>query len=294
MDFKEQLARYQARIEGVLSARLALADEAPVHLRAAMAYSLLDGGKRVRPILAYAAGEALGAAAADLDACAAALECIHVYSLIHDDLPAMDDDALRRGKPTCHIAYGEATAILAGDALQALAFELLAAHEFAPGVNRVALIRGLARAAGAAGMCGGQAVDLDATGKSLNLSELEQMHRCKTGALIVAAVALGALCAPSASEAERAALATYAGALGLAFQVQDDILDIESDTATLGKPQGSDLAQGKITYPALLGLPGAKAKAAELIEQALQAVSALPYNTAFLRDFAAYLIRRHH
>ena len=292
MDFNADLARYQARIESVLAERLGLAQTGPARLRQAMAYSLLDGGKRVRPVLAYAAGEALGAAPADLDAVAAAVECIHVYSLIHDDLPAMDDDALRRGKPTSHIAFDEATAILAGDALQALAFEILAGHDFAPGVNRAELVRTLARAAGAAGMCGGQAIDLDATGKSLGLDELEHMHRLKTGALIAAAVRLGALCAPDASAGDLAALDTYARAIGLAFQVQDDILDIESDTQTLGKPQGSDQDQGKVTYPALLGLPGAKAKATELIDTALQALAQLPYNTAFIHAFAAYIIRR--
>ncbi|MBI2381597.1 MAG: (2E,6E)-farnesyl diphosphate synthase [Gammaproteobacteria bacterium] len=291
---RERLQPWQARIESCLARYLAELADGPERLRAAMAYSLLDGGKRVRPVLVYAAGEALGGGAlpADLDACAAAIECIHVYSLIHDDLPAMDDDALRRGKPTNHIAFDEATAILAGDALQALAFEILASHRFAPGVPVAELLRSLARASGAAGMCGGQAIDLDATGRSLDLDALERMHRLKTGALIAAAVRLGALCVPGVSEETLTALDTYARAIGLAFQVQDDILDIESDTETLGKPQGSDQDQGKVTYPALLGLAGAKAKAEELVRAAELAVSALPGQAPFLKEFAHYIIRR--
>ncbi|KLV05955.1 geranyl transferase [Photobacterium aquae] len=260
----------------------------------AMRHGTLLGGKRARPFLTYVTGMMLGAQQEDLDTPAAAVECIHAYSLIHDDLPAMDDDALRRGQPTCHIAFDEANAILAGDALQALAFEILASGPLSNDGNsqRIAMVQELARASGAAGMCMGQALDLDAEGKHVGLEQLETIHRHKTGALIRCAIRLGALAAGEKGIAVLPQLDHYADAIGLAFQVQDDILDVISDTETLGKPQGSDIELDKSTYPALLGLDGAKAKAQQLYQQALHALDAIPYNTVQLEVFARYVIER--
>ena len=265
-------------------------------LRDAMKYGLLLGGKRVRPFLVYAVGEMLGVKSELLDGPAAAVECIHAYSLLHDDLPAMDNDDLRRGQPTVHKAFDEGTAILAGDALQTLAFSILADHPLPDALlaNRVRMLSALARASGYLGMCGGQALDLEAEGRRISLAELEQVHRHKTGALIECAVTLGALCKADVEPATLAALQTYAAAIGLAFQVQDDILDITGDTATLGKPQGSDLAQEKSTYPALLGLDPARELARELHDKALTALQSLPYNTDILEAFADYIIERTH
>jgi len=263
-------------------------------LKAAMRHGLLLGGKRVRPFLVYATGNLLGVADELLDGPAAAIECIHAYSLIHDDLPAMDDDDLRRGHPTVHKAFDEAAAILAGDALQTLAFSILADHPL-PDVlakNQIQMLSQLARASGYAGMCGGQALDLAAEGQQVDLKALEQIHRHKTGALIECAVTLGALCHHQIQPDQLAALQQYAAAIGLAFQVQDDILDITSDTATLGKPQGSDVALAKSTYPALLGLDAARELARELHRQALAAIAPLPYNTHILRAFADYIVER--
>ena len=262
-----------------------------------MQYGALLGGKRLRPFLVYATGEMLRAEAASLDAPAAAVECIHAYSLIHDDLPAMDDDALRRGQPTCHIKYGEDTAILAGDALQTLAFTILADQPM-PGVSpqdRIAMISELAQASGVAGMCGGQALDLAAEGQSVDLNQLEQIHRHKTGALIRAAVRLGALTAGAAGRDALPQLDIYANAIGLAFQVQDDILDVVGDTAVLGKTQGADQALGKSTYPALLGLDNARAKAQDLYREALGALEVLAaqsYDTSALQALASFIIER--
>ena len=287
---------HRQRIDGCLSAQLeALPPMAP-RLRDAMKYGLLLGGKRVRPFLVYAVGEMLGVKSELLDGPAAAVECIHAYSLLHDDLPAMDDDDLRRGQPTVHKAFDEGTAILAGDALQTLAFSILADHPMPTELmaNRVKMLSALARASGYLGMCGGQALDLEAEGRRITLAELEQVHRHKTGALIECAVTLGALCKADVEPATLAALQTYAAAIGLAFQVQDDILDITGDTATLGKPQGSDLAQEKSTYPALLGLANARELARELHDKALTALQALPYNTDILEAFADYIIERTH
>ncbi|MDX5406678.1 MAG: (2E,6E)-farnesyl diphosphate synthase [Chromatiaceae bacterium] len=288
------LPRYQQRVEQHLQSvinQLASTDE---RLLAAMSYSLLLGGKRVRPFLVYSCGTLLGASLADLDGPAAAIEALHSYSLIHDDLPAMDNDDLRRGKPTCHKAFDEATAILAGDALQALAFDILSHHPYqqvgAPEVLQ--MLQTLARAGGYAGMCGGQAIDLAQTNQQTRIEQLEQMHRLKTGALIENAVELAWLCSPKRQLADKEHLLQFARALGLAFQVQDDILDIESDTQTLGKPQGSDSKANKATYPALLGLEQAKAKAQQLYQDALNALSKLPYNTDELRSFAQYIIER--
>ncbi|GAL19796.1 dimethylallyltransferase [Vibrio maritimus] len=236
-----------------------------------MRYALLLGGKRARPFLVYATGSIFGCTEEELDTPAAAIECIHAYSLIHDDLPAMDDDELRRGKPTCHIEFDEATAILTGDALQTLAFTILSEGPLASFAEsqRINMVKELANASGAAGMCIGQALDLEAENRSVGLEELEQIHRHKTGALIKCAVQLGALAAGEKGREYLPQLENYAEAIGLAFQVQDDILDIVSDTETLGKPQGSDVELNKSTYPALLGLEGAQQKATQLFEEAL-------------------------
>lgn len=264
----------------------------PTRLRSAMRYSLFNGGKRVRPTLAYAAALAVDPDfdLALIDPIACALECLHSYSLVHDDLPAMDDDDLRRGKPTCHIAFNEATAILAGDGLQTLAFELLVRTNLPP-VLQVQLIKQLAYASGADGMVLGQAIDLAAVDQQLSLSQLENMHRHKTGALIRASVAMGALAA-GATPAQLAALDNYAAAIGLAFQVQDDILDVTADTATLGKQQGADIARNKPTYVSLLGLADAQAKAGELHGQALGALADFAESAAQLRQMANYIIHR--
>ena len=259
-------------------------------LQTAMLYSLTNGGKRVRPLLVYAAAEAVGPAE-HLDWPAAAVEAIHAYSLVHDDLPAMDDDDLRRGKPTTHIAFNEATAILAGDGLQALAFELLATAPLSDTI-RAALVQVLARAAGARGMVLGQAIDLGAVNRQLSLAELEQMHRYKTGALIAAAVDMGAIVA-NASASQRQQLQDYAHAIGLAFQVQDDILDVVSDTTTLGKAQGADQALNKPTYVSLLGLEGAREKLSQLHQQALTALAGFGPGAQPLRELADYIVNRH-
>ncbi|MEW5681350.1 MAG: (2E,6E)-farnesyl diphosphate synthase [Pseudomonadota bacterium] len=288
------LPRYQQRVEQHLQSVIKQLPTTDERLLSAMSYSLLLGGKRVRPFLVYSCGTLLGASLVDLDGPAAAIEALHSYSLIHDDLPAMDNDDLRRGKPTCHKAFDEATAILAGDALQALAFDVLSHHSYQQvGASEVLqMLQTLARAGGYAGMCGGQAIDLAQTNQQTSLAQLEQMHRLKTGALIENAVELAWLCSPKRQLADKEHLLQFARALGLAFQVQDDILDIESDTQTLGKPQGSDSKANKATYPALLGLEQAKAKAQQLYQDALNALSKLPYNTDELRSFAQYIIER--
>ena len=288
------LAVLQRRVEQHLEQLLAQRQPTDARLLDAMSYSLLLGGKRVRPFLVYTCGTMLGANLHDLDGPAAALEALHSYSLIHDDLPAMDNDDLRRGKPTCHKAFDDATAILAGDALQTLAFEILSSHPYqqVQATEIVSMLQQLATAAGYSGMCGGQAIDLAQTNQSTSLEQLEQMHRLKTGALIECAIRLAWLCSPVRKQKELDSLLQVAQALGLAFQVQDDILDIESDTETLGKPQGSDSKANKSTYPALLGLAQAKAKAQQLYQDALNALASLPYNTEELRTFAHYIIAR--
>ncbi|KID58061.1 geranyl transferase [Pseudoalteromonas luteoviolacea] len=263
--------------------------------KAAALYSISNGGKRLRPFLVYVTGEMLGADIEDLHIAAAAVECIHSYSLVHDDLPAMDDDDLRRGKPTCHIAFDEAQAILAGDSLQTLAFEFLASHQFkVPVAQQVAMIKSLAKASGLQGMVGGQALDIAATDKQTSIQALEHIHRLKTGALLNCAIELGALCAPNITDLTRSQLKDFGLAIGLAFQVQDDILDIEGDTNTLGKPQGSDLEHNKSTYPALLGMKGAKEKAQILIDQALTALESIDADTRLLAQLAKYIIARDH
>ena len=260
----------------------------------AMRYGLLLGGKRARPFLVYITGQMLGCKMEELDTPASAIECIHAYSLIHDDLPAVDDDELRRGQPTCHIKFDEATAILTGDALQTLAFTILADGELSPEAEnyRIKMVKALAEASGANGMCLGQALDLAAEGQKVSLAELENIHRNKTGALMKCAIRLGALAAGQKGSEVLPQLDQFADAIGLAFQVQDDILDIISDTETLGKPQGSDQDLGKSTYPALLGLDGAVNKAHTLLTEALQALEAIPYNTELLEEFARYVIER--
>lgn len=266
-------------------------------LKQAINYSLLNGGKRVRPLLVYASAAALGDLprinSDDADKVAIAVEMIHAYSLIHDDLPAMDDDDLRRGQATCHKAFDEATAILAGDALQTRAFQLLTELRNCDAQTQLELIKTLTYAAGQTGMVGGQAMDLGAVGKAIDLTQLETIHRLKTGALIRAAVAMGA-CLAGADQQQQLALDSYAEAIGLAFQVQDDIIDIESDTATLGKTQGADRALDKPTYPALLGLDGAKQKAAALQQQALLSLQGFSASAEPLRALANYIVSRNH
>jgi geranylgeranyl pyrophosphate synthase len=284
----------QQRVENALNHCLPTPHTLPVHLHEAMRYSVLDGGKRIRPLLVYAAGSALGASDQALDVAACAVECIHAYSLIHDDLPAMDNDDLRRGKPTCHKAYGEAEAILAGDALQALAFHLLAHADMGP-VNaerRLQMVELLAQAAGSRGMVGGQSIDLASVGKQLDIAELEDMHVHKTGALIRASVLLGTLCAESVSEQQRSALDHYGKYIGLAFQVQDDILDVTASTEQLGKQSGADSALNKPTYPALLGLAGARQRARELHEAALERVVTFDTRANPLRWLSEYIVGR--
>ncbi len=284
----------QARINDYLSKKLQSLPLNDEKLLAAMRYGLLIGGKRMRPYLAYITGSALEAQQSDVDGVAAALECIHAYSLLHDDLPAMDDDDLRRGQPTCHKAFDEATAILAGDSLQTLAFDIIANHEFSAAVakKRINLLRYLVNASGYQGMCGGQALDLAATDKAISLNELESLHSLKTGALLEASVMMAAECSDKATRADKEQLARYAKLIGLAYQVRDDIIDITSTEEELGKPTGSDLAANKSTYPALLGLQGAQEKAENLYQQALQALATLPYNTQSLSDFATFIVSR--
>ena len=292
------ISAYQSTCQARVDAALEPLFEAPSaelqRLYAAMRYSVMNGGKRVRPLLAYAACEALGAPAEDANGAACAVELIHAYSLVHDDLPAMDDDDLRRGQPTTHKAFDEACAILAGDGLQSLAFSALLDARLSPQADaiRLSMVRTLASAAGPAGMVGGQAIDLGSVGVKLDQQALEFMHRHKTGALIEASVRLGALASARASQVQLEALQAYAQAVGLAFQVQDDILDVESDTATLGKRQGADIARDKPTYPALLGLEAAKAYAVELRDQALVALEGFGESAEPLRALARYIVER--
>ena len=292
-DAAATLARGRDRVNAALERWLPDPQRPPERLHEAMRYAVLGSGKRLRPALVYAAGEALGAPAEALDPPACAVELIHAYSLVHDDLPAMDDDDLRRGSPTCHRRFDEATAILAGDALQALAFDLVtgdAAATTAPAL-RARMAGTLAAAAGAEGMAGGQAFDLFACGHAATLDELERMHRYKTGALIRASVLLGALAADApAEDAER--LGRYGEAVGLAFQIVDDILDVTADTATLGKTQGADLERNKPTYPALLGLEGARAHAARRRDEALEALADGGERFEPLRALARFVVER--
>ncbi len=290
--FSTQLTHNQARVNAFLKTQLHAHYEESL-LRQAMEYALLLGGKRIRPFLVYATGEMLGVAPEVLDAPAAAIEAIHAYSLIHDDLPAMDNDALRRGQPTCHIAFDEATAILAGDALQPFAFELLTHSPFLNAEQKVALTATLAKNSGAKGMCLGQSLDLLGENRKISLMDLEKIHRHKTGALLNSAVKMGLLCSAYAQDEDIGqALATYSNAIGLAFQVQDDILDLEGESAIIGKKVGADLEANKSTYPKLLGLAGAKEKAQDLYQTAISALSPLPFDTQILRTLAQFIVQR--
>ena len=289
----EQIKCAQRDVEATLNRYFEQPLDTEQSIKQATHYSVLNGGKRLRPFLVYATGKMLGANKQDLDVLAAAIECIHSYSLVHDDLPAMDDDDLRRGRPTCHIVYGEAHAILAGDALQTLAFDLIANHSFnVPAQQQLKMIAALAKASGIEGMVGGQALDIAATDKLVNLAELERIHKLKTGALLNCAITLGALCAADTNQQTLLQLKQFGDAIGLAFQVQDDILDIEGDTQVLGKPQGSDVAANKATYPALLGLTGAKQKAQSLLKCALDALAAIDADTSELENLAKYIVER--
>jgi farnesyl diphosphate synthase len=279
----------QQRIEQVLASVLRGDPALPVWN--AMRYAVLGGGKRIRPLLVYAAGEVTDAPLSAVDAAAAAVELIHGYSLVHDDLPCMDDDSLRRGKPTCHVAFGEAMALLAGDALQSLAFEVVAS---APALPADFGCRTLAQASGAAGMAGGQAIDLDSVGKILDLTALEQMHRLKTGALIRAAVRLGAACGRELSARESAALDAYSSAAGLAFQVIDDVLDVAGSSSSLGKTTGKDAAQDKPTFVSLLGLDAARRRAEDLRQEALAALAPLDASSTRLAQLADWIVLRTH
>lgn len=291
-DFATYQRDCQQRIDAFLEQHLRTPQPRLDRLYSAMRYSVMNGGKRIRPLLSYASCEAFGVEPSQASRAAAAVELIHAYSLIHDDLPAMDNDDLRRGQPTCHRAFDEATAILAGDALQALAFELLgSASQWQPD-TRLQMITLLARAAGPQGMVGGQAIDLSSVGEQLDLASLEEMHLHKTGALIRASVQLGALASERAGTEQLAALDNYARCIGLAFQVQDDILDIESDTSVLGKQQGADIAHGKPTYPALIGMAKAHRLAHSLCEQAIAAIEPLGASALRLHQMAHYIVER--
>ena len=284
---------WPARIESVLDRALRLPESGSARLREAMRYSALGGGKRLRPTLVYATGTALGAAPEALDDPAAAVELIHVYSLVHDDLPAMDDDDLRRGRPSCHRAFDEATAILAGDALQALAFELLAAPaDPAEATRRLTMSRLLARGIGTAGMAGGQAIDLESVGRQLDLTALQTMHRLKTGALIETSVLMGAAAAGVLEGRTHDSLREYGAAIGLAFQIQDDILDVTGTTASIGKVAGADAAHAKPTYTSLMGLDGARAAATAQLARARTAIAPLGGAGAELARIADFVVGR--
>jgi farnesyl diphosphate synthase len=293
-EFGARVKACQARIEAVLDRALALPDPGTQRLREAMRYSVLGAGKRLRPTLVYLTGESLGAPLERLDTPAAAVELIHVYSLVHDDLPAMDDDDLRRGRATCHRAFDEGTAVLVGDALQALGFGVLASEpmEGVSAALRLEMLRMLARATGTTGMAGGQAVDLAAVGQTLTVAAIEDMHRRKTGALIQCSVLLGALAAGVDGGAERAALERFGAEIGLAFQIQDDILDVEGDPALLGKSTGADAAHAKPTYPSTAGLLASRARAAALRDAAIAALAPLGARGAPLVQLANFVVSR--
>ena len=294
--FESLVAQFQQRVDTALGHWLPPASVNPIRLHQAMRYAVLAPGKRVRPILVYATAKALGIELDKVDGAACAVEIIHAYSLIHDDLPAMDDDDLRRGRPTCHREFDEATAILAGDALQALAFYIIShdpkmtPHDHA----RLTMIANLAMFSGSRGMAGGQAIDLESVGKSLNIAELETMHIHKTGSLIRTCIQLAALSASQLSDGDFKALDSYAKCIGLSFQVQDDILDVTGDTVTLGKTQGSDSARNKPTFPSVIGLQASQEKALELHQQALRALSIFAEEADILRYISAWFVQRTH
>jgi farnesyl diphosphate synthase len=292
--FQPRLESYQKRVNTALNKYLPANDPPEHNLAEAIRYSVIGGGKRIRPAMVYAAGEAMGVSTDLMDIPACAVEMIHAYSLIHDDLPAMDNDDLRRGLPTCHKAFDEATAMLAGDALQALAYEILAKddHKELTPEHRIQMLSLLTEASGAHGMAGGQAVDLASVGKQLTLEQLELMHQLKTGALIRASILLGGMCKQGISKQEVDILSNYAMCIGLSFQIQDDILDVISDTETLGKPQGSDEEQEKPTFPAIIGLEKSKELALEQHELALKHLESLDEKADSLRQLSAYIVER--
>lgn len=292
--FGQQLVQWQTRMEQALASRLPGADETPKRLHEAMRYSVLGGGKRIRPALVFATGRTLGLADEQVEAAACAIELVHVYSLVHDDLPAMDDDDLRRGRPTCHKAFDEATAVLVGDALQPLAFQLLARDPKLPAdpAIRLKLIDLLAEASGTFGMAGGQAIDLSVQGQAIGIAEVEQMHARKTGALIKVSVMMAAACVPTLSAALSGNLSRFATAVGLAFQIQDDLLDVLGDVSTLGKATGADSARAKPTYPAVIGVEASQQRMHKLHDEALDALA--PFGAAAdpLRLLAEWLLKR--
>ena len=294
--FVDWVQHIQAGMEATLDTYLPAVSKIPAKLHEAMRYTAMGGGKRVRPLLVYAAGDLFDAPQALLERASAAVEMIHVYSLVHDDMPCMDDDALRRGKPTVHIQYDEATALLVGDALPAQAFEVLSGDaeqvDAQQALRQLNMLRLLAQAAGSAGMCGGQAIDLDSVGISLSLAQLEQMHRLKTGALLRAAILLGATSGKLLTQDETAALEAYADAIGLAFQVVDDILDATADSATLGKTAGKDAAANKPTYVSILGLSQSQALAEKLRSDAHAALTPFGDKARRLREIADLIVQR--
>ena len=304
---KDLLAEYSLEVDNQLELILPQANGPAKTLFAAMRYSIFNGGKRLRPALCFAAADAISGCyaynaneankantvnTANIAKVAAAVEMVHAYSLIHDDLPAMDDDDLRRGQPTCHIKFDEATAILAGDALQSLAFEQLTQLSDLPAATVVELVAMLARYGGCSGMVTGQAIDLAATGQALNLDQLKTMHNHKTGALIEAAVLMGAMATGAASQQQLDALKSFAQNIGLAFQIQDDILDVESSTEQLGKQQGSDVANGKSTYTSILGLEQARSQAAELYQHSIASLAIFDERAEPLRQLASFIVKR--
>lgn len=292
--FLQHIHDLQARVEQALAQQLPRAQQQPQKLHEAMRYAVLGGGKRIRPLLVYATGVALESDLARLDNAAGAVEMVHAYSLIHDDLPAMDDDDLRRGRPTCHKAFDEATAILAGDALQALAFEILTRDNQLDSATRLRMVKLLAQASGSHGMAGGQAIDLDSVGKTLNIAELENMHIHKTGALIRACVLFGALAQPEPDPATLEQLDHYGKCIGLAFQIQDDILDVEGETEVIGKTSGADTDLNKPTYPSILGTSEAKRQALAMYEQALDSLRFLGDQADLLRYLSHFIVNRNH
>ena len=292
--FRIQLEAWQARMETALSARLPAPEVVPARLHEAMRYSVLGGGKRIRPALLFAAARAVGRSEDEVEGAACAIELMHVYSLVHDDLPAMDDDDLRRGRPTCHKAYDEATAVLVGDALQTLAFHVLARDPALPTspAIRLRLLELLAEASGSFGMAGGQAIDLAVQGKQLGLAEVEEMHSRKTGALIRVSVMMAAACAPSLDSRLQEALAGFASPIGLAFQIQDDLLDVLGDVSTLGKATGADSERSKPTHPSVIGIAASQERVRLLHAQALDALAPLGARADLLRALADWLLAR--
>ncbi len=295
-NFPALLKSWQARMETALASRLPDADEKPARLHQAMRYSTLGGGKRIRPALVFATARTLGIPEAQVEAIACAIEFVHAYSLIHDDLPAMDDDDLRRGRPTCHMAFDEATAILAGDALQSLAFQVLAADASltVTAETRLRLIDLLGEASGTFGMAGGQAIDLAAQGKRLDITQVEDMHARKTGALISACVLMAATCLPTLPARHYDALARFVASIGLAFQIQDDLLDVLGDTAALGKPARADCERNKPTHPAILGVEASQERVRSLHAEALQSLEPFGASAMPLRALSAWLLTRSH